>query len=371
MNRLLFIFRDMGTGGAQKIEAFVANYLFDYGYDVIAINMSNTPVTINIREEIPIYDVEYDYIHKQNNILMNTIAKAIYLLRLRKMIKSLQPDLIYAFLSDVVRIASLASKGLSIPLIGSERGDPTRFSKKQFKKYKNAYSNCSAAVFQLDDVKELYNLKSNVIQTVIPNPCIPRCSDSFSINHEKEHVIISAGRLSTQKRFDVLIDAFNLISDKYPEYILQIYGDGPLASDINNLIQNNNSSKIQLMGDVEDVFNENNHAEMFVLSSDYEGIPNVLLEAMGNGIPCISTDCSPGGAKYLLQNGEIGLIAPCGNPHALASCIETYINDKNLREKNAKSALKSLQTFNPQKIGNQWLQLTKIVLEQQRGQKWN
>ena len=361
--KVIFVFRDMGTGGAQKIEAYVANILCKHNYDVYVVNMSSKPCTVNLDEKIPIIDVLYDDVEKQDNKVNKYLEKVCYLLRLRSAILAVKPDLVYAFLSDVVRITVLSLKGTGIPIIGSERGDPNRFTNKQFIAYKKAYSKCAAVVFQLANVKDKYDLSKEIYQVTIPNPCIPRLKNEFSLQRNSEHVIIGAGRLSEQKRFDVLINAFGLIHKQYPEYILRIYGGGPLYEDLQKLINDKHYGNIELIGDVSDVFDSEKHAEMFVLSSDYEGIPNVLLESMGSGIPCISTDCSPGGARFLLKNGEYGLIVPCGDVVALSEAIEMYILNPSIRTKYAEKALESLSNFEPEKIASEWLSVTKVALE--------
>lgn len=353
--RIVFLFRDMGTGGAQKIEAFVANTLFENGYDVIAVNMAKTPCTVNIRPEINIVDLVYDAEGK-NNPAAAALSKATYLLKMRRLLQSFNPDLVCAFLSDVVRIAALALKGTGIPLIGSERGDPYVFTDKQFKRYKKAYEACAGAAFQLENVAKKYDLPKKIKQKVIPNPCIPRKTAYAERTKTPEKVIISAGRLAEQKRFDVLIDAFAIVHARFPEYQLRIYGDGPLWTVLQEQREKTDAKEaIALMGDVPDVFNVAKDAEFFVLSSDFEGIPNVVIEAMSSGMACVATDCSPGGARFLLNDGERGLIVPCGDSAALAEAMMQYIQDPELRRIHEEKGLRAVVDFEPQNIKNMWL----------------
>ncbi len=353
--RIVFLFRDMGTGGAQKIEAFVANALMENGYEVIAVNMASTACSVNIDPQIKIVDLVYNSA-SISNPLFSIIDKVKYLIKMRKLLISLKPDLVCAFLSDVVRIAALALQGSSIPLIGSERGDPFTFTQKQFEKYRKAYMNCKGVIFQLDNVATKYDLPENVKQKVIPNPCIPRKTDYSVRSGDIKPVIISAGRLSEQKRFDVLIRAFEIVYQNHPEYELCIYGDGPLR---NKLEQQANASiansAITFAGNVDDVFNIAKDSAFFVLSSDFEGIPNVLLEAMACGMACVATDCSPGGARYLLEDGQRGLIVPCGNTDALAEAMMTYIAQPELRISHEKKGLRAVENFAPQHIKKMWV----------------
>ncbi|MBO4901530.1 MAG: glycosyltransferase [Lachnospiraceae bacterium] len=361
--KVLFFFSHMGTGGSQKIEAFAANALCRAGYHVHAINMSSDPCTVSLDPSIEITEVSYDHIRECQNPLHAFLKKTLYLKKLRNVIKNCAPDLIVAFLSDITRIVVLASHNLNIPIIGSERADPYQYTDKQLEKYRKAFGQCAAVVFQMPSVKEIYSLSLPSVQKVIPNPCIPRQGGFSQRTRTDSHVIIGAGRLVEQKRFDILIDAFSIVSAKHSEYRLNIYGDGPLRAPLQNQIRSLGlDDSVTLAGDVRDVFFKEKDAEMFVLSSDFEGLPNALIEAMATGIPCIATDCSPGGARFLLQDGSFGLIVPANNAAALAEAIMEYIDSPEIRESKGTAARDSVSEYDPAVIAAQWVDLTEEVL---------
>lgn len=115
---------------------------------------------------------------------------------------------------------------------------------------------------------------------------------------ERENVIVAAGRLAPQKNFSLLIKAFARFNKHHPEYTLRIYGEGELREELTNLTNSLQiAEKVELPGRSVSLLQEMNSAAMFVLTSDYEGMPNVLLEAMCMGMPVISTDCPSGGRK--------------------------------------------------------------------------
>lgn len=360
---VLFLFRNMGTGGAQKIEAFVANALDDDGYEVIAINMSDENISIKLNDSIRIINLNYEEVALCKNKYKQTVYKILYLIKLRKIIKELHSKVLCVFLSDVVRMAVLATKGLNIKIIGSERGDPNSISKTQFNKYRNAYQKCAAVVFQLGLVKDMYNISNGIKQYIIPNPCVPR-QGGFINNYERNSkIIVSAGRLSHQKRFDLLIDAFSLVLKKYSNYKLIIYGNGPEKDNLDKQIKKLNLSNcVKLHKAEKDVFRVCGPVMCFVLSSDFEGIPNVLIEAMASGIPCISTDCSPGGARYLLKNGEYGLIVDKGNSRELANAMIEYIEDYKIRELKALKSKNISSELDPDLIKKMWLNVFKNII---------
>lgn len=359
MKKTLFVFREMGSGGAQKIEAFVANSLDKHGEEVVAINMSNKPITVQLNSSVRVINVPYDEINLVRNRISRTIFKVKYLFKLRSVIKSISPDVVIAFLSDVVRITVLAMSGMNIPIIGSERGDPGVLSVRQYRKYRKAYIKCKGVVFQLPSVKAFYKLPGNIKQAVIPNPCTPRLDSHWTMTFSEDaRVIVSAGRLEKQKRFDLLIDAFKIVSSKYPSYQLVIYGEGSQRKELQRRIEDYHLEKsIKLYGDVSDVFSTENMKDVafFVLSSDYEGIPNVILEAMMSGVPCVATDCTPGGARFLLEDGELGLISPKGDANKLANNMIQYIENIELRIKLANKARVAVDKYSPEIIEGKWV----------------
>ena len=95
-------------------------------------------------------------------------------------------------------------------------------------------------------------------------------------------------------------------------------------------------------------------ASMFVLSSDYEGMPNALMEAMASGLPCVSTDCGGGGARFLVQNGDNGILIPQKDEVALASAMEKILSDESLSAKLGENARKLQETLAPEKIYGEW-----------------
>lgn len=353
--RVGFLFRDMGTGGAQKIQAFVANSLYKNGYDVVAFNMDKKKCTINLDRDIQIVNVLYEPPH---NIFKQLFYKLKYLFQLRRILKKYKIEILCSFLSDVVRISTLALAFSDIKIIGSERGDPTRFPIADFRKYKKSYEKCSAVVFQLANVKNIYSINDSIKQYVIPNPCIPRensfCEHEFC-NTKK---VFSAGRLCSQKRFDLLIEAFEIVHNTIPEAVLEIYGDGPLEEELNNIIIKKGLKNIaKIIKNENNVFKVAINNDIFVLASDYEGIPNVIVEAMASGVPVVSTDCTPGGASFLLNQGECGLIVPRESATELAKAIVELLNNIELQKKYSEKGKEYIQSFSIDVIAKQWIKV--------------
>lgn len=359
--KILFISRGLGIGGAQKILAFVANRCVDAGYDVTIISLTDNEPTLKIRDEIKIDYAGY------NPDIVNPLRKIFYKLsflkKLRKMIRDSKPDLIVTFMADVLRIAVLSSTGLKIPIIGSERANPLRYTKKQYLKYSKAYRKCNAVVFQTQRAASVFDKNIRNKSLVIPNPCIPRLKPIEPYTGIRRKVITAAGRLENQKRFDILISAFSKVVKKHPDYQLHIYGEGDQRGTLQDRIEQLSLNKnVVLKGAVKDVFTEVSNCTAFVLSSDYEGIPNVLIEALSIGIPCISTDCEPGGPRLLFDDGRRGILVPTGDIDSMANAICNYIENPKLANQFGELGKEVNKEFAPDTIAQQWLDTVELVL---------
>ncbi len=147
-----------------------------------------------------------------------------------------------------------------------------------------------------------------------------------------QKTVMAAGRLTYQKGFDMLIDAWIKIHQNYPDWKLIIYGDGDLRDVLQQKIDRNNlSNNIKLFGNVLSLSNYFDKADFFVLSSRYEGLPMVILEAMANRLPCIAFDCQCGPSD-IITNKVDGILVEAGNVDQLSNEIINLIEDENLRQ---------------------------------------
>lgn len=352
MKKVLFVFNSLGLGGSQKIEAFVANTIKNAGFDTSVISLTDVPVGVDLEKDIPIRYVVYS--RKGTNI-SGILSRIAFLSRLRKAVKQEAPDIICVFLADKTRIVTLACSGMNIPIIGSERGAPGRHGSK-LPKYNRAFKKCKYAVFQTETASSYYDLKDDQIK-VIPNPCFLRWGEVDDLKNNA-NTICAAGRLCAQKRFDVLIDAFALVKKKHPEYTLYIYGSGDLQEKLQQQISKLSlENEVVFPGYVQDVFASHGRPDVFVLSSDYEGIPNILMEAMSLGIPCVSTDCEPGGAEMLFDHEKRGLLSPIGDSQKLADNICRVIEDRDLAVSLGSKAQEIKEVYSVRQIQQSWLDL--------------
>ena len=198
---------------------------------------------------------------------------------------------------------------------------------------------------------------------IIPNPVhIPPLQWK---DEETKNIIVSVGRIDIgHKRQDVLVKAYAIVHHQHPEARLKIVGDGNDKERLKNLVSDLGlSENIFFTGQVKDVYSEMIDSKIFVLTSDFEGIPNALLEAMALGLPVISTDCTPGGAAFLIEDNKYGRLVPRGDVEKVAEQIVSLLEDKNARIKLGEAARRHVCEFKEDNIIKQWDEVINKMLE--------
>lgn len=195
---------------------------------------------------------------------------------------------------------------------------------------------------------------------VVPNP-VTLYADSIDDITKERCRIIAVGRLARQKRFDRLIEAFSLISDKYPEWYIDLYGEGELRGTLDNLIKVKGlTGRVNIMNFVQDIYREYKRSQFIVLSSDFEGFGLVITEAMACGIPAVSTDC-PYGPSAIIDEGKTGLLAKM-EIKDLAKKIEWMISHEEERGIMGDNAYKKAAQYRKEMVMPQWEEVyTKLI----------
>lgn len=313
--KILMFIPSMGSGGAERVIATLANELTIRDYKITILTLTSSESFYPLKTKVNIESAGYT-INRKNKLIKN-IDMLYYGLKslvfFRRYILKNQPDIILSFLTHT-NIISLIHHIFNnrIPLIISERADPKERSLMIRIITKYLYQFADVLVCQGSKVTKFFPKKMQHKIKIIPNP-IDKNSIVSEVPTKRRKAIVGIGRLFPQKNFSLLIESFYKIKDEFPEYVLEIYGEGYLREElqekINRLKLNN---RVFLMGKKRNVMKFVYDAELFVLSSDFEGFPNALIEAMANGLPVISTDFSTGIARELINN-ENGIVVPVGD----------------------------------------------------------
>jgi len=288
--------------------------------------------------------------------------------KLRRAIRDSKPGIVVSFL-DVPNVVTLfATRGLGVPVIVSERGNPEldeitpmwRFLRRW------TYPTASALVCQTHPMLQSMLQKINIPGYVIPNPIsLPPGHDSI-VNRRKDdspsHTVIGMGRLTRQKGFDLLLEAFSRVAKAHPDWSLKILGVGPLREQLEAQAEALGiSERVEFAGVFADPFPILRAGDLFVFSSRFEGFGNALAEAMLCGLPVISFDC-PAGPSDIIRHEIDGLLVPAGDVEALASAMDRLMNNPGERERLASRAPEIVSRFSMDKVLTLWDELFRKVL---------
>ena len=162
-------------------------------------------------------------------------------------------------------------------------------------------------------------------------------------------------RLDENKKHSMLIHAFSKIADEYPTVRLIFYGEGELRTKLEMLIAEKGlTDRISMPGNVNDIADRIGKARIFTLTSNTEGMPNSIMEAMALGIPVIATDCPCGGPAALIEQGVNGLLVPVGDAFALADAFRRIFEDREFEQKLRENARRITKTLAPEQVNKQW-----------------
>lgn len=351
MKKAILYIDSMQRGGAQRVMSVLSECLSDRGIYTILVNDI-------IPEE---GKVEYSIDSRVRRVFLDKNRKPgknknlARVIGLRRLVKEENPDVVLSFMGPPNYRMLLATIGMQCRKVVSVRNDPYKEYGTGLKKWmaRFIFRFADGCVFQTEQASQYFPVTVQKKGRIILNPVDPTFFNTTWNGDDK--AILSVGRLYPQKNHALLLKAFAQIHKKYPEYKLKICGKG---SEENSLKQLAMELKIEafvsFMGEVGNVKDELKQSSCFVLSSDYEGLPNALMEAMAVGMPVISTDCPCGGPRMLIKNNENGLLVPCNDVDRLRQALFEIIENEEKRKIFGKCAKEAAAGFCTETIMNQW-----------------
>lgn len=352
--KIFFVITQLGGGGAERVVSLLSEYFAANGHTVAVICTSfNGSRSYRVNDSVEVISL----VNKKENFL----GKAK---KLKKILYKEKPDIVISFLPNSGFLVYLASASKISKIVSSERNSPSDSPSSSILRIlrRFVFKHSDMIVFQSDGAKNYF---SKIIQSkgvVIANPIV---FDRLPVAKPILKRFVSVGRITEQKNYPVLIKAFNLFHSIYPEYTLSIFGRDYSSGAIDKLIKEMKLDSFVFRRDFSDsVWDEVAKSSAYCLSSDFEGMPNALLEASAIGLPVISTDYRPGGAGEIVNHGNNGLLVPAGNVVAYADAMCKIVEDIEGYSHRAlifRDAIR--QKFDISIIGKQWINLFDFLIK--------
>ena len=354
--RIIFVSQPLSTGGAERVVAALSNQLFELGHEIKIIVVDNGDQNTYFTNEA----IEILHIAKPKNPLIDLFYRAYHI---RKILNKYKPDIVLPFTTQKnvsVLLATLCSKH---KVIVSERNNPYLDPRNKLLRIlrKLLYWTSDGFIFQTEDAKAYFSKSIQNRSTVIANPI----NDSLPsiVDEERRKRVVMVNRLDAQKNIKMGIDAFASIISLHPEYSLEIYGKGPLEKELKDYINAKGlNERVILRGFCSDVTDQIRDAEIFLMTSDYEGMSNSLMEALALGLVCVTTDHPTGGARALIKDHENGILYPVRDTEKCLNALREVMESDVLRKVLSDNAIKIRQTNSINVIAEKWIEYIQEII---------
>ncbi len=337
--KILFVINSLGPGGAERVLVRLANLLGERGHQTCILTFKcGEPF-----EPITTRRISLGLSSGRSSLFHTFLSLPRILLGIRRTVRAEAPDCVVSFMDQNNIMTILATRGINVGTIVSERVDPRRSSLADLPFPLNfagsilrklLYRFASKVVVQTSAASSYFSSSGLTNVSVIPNAVkTPPASVNALATPLKRPCIISLSRLVRQKRVDLTIDAFSELALRFPDWSLVIAGDGPLRGALEARAKGGAAAtKISFTGLVEDPYSLLAHADIFVLASDFEGFPGALAEAMSMGLCCVATRC-PFGPEEIITNEEDGILVPLSHKAALVDALAKVMSSAERRQR--------------------------------------
>ncbi len=353
MKRIALFISSLQKGGSERVMANLAEYFHKKGYEVILVTQYKQEDEYDISPEIRRVYSEPEEHELQGGRIHNFLVRFF---TLRKIWKAYKPDIILSFLGKNNLMAIATSMFLSSKVAVSVRGEPTMEYEGKLLQFlaKTMFGMADGVVLQTQQAKLFFPKGVQKKAKILPNPLNPAFLDKCYTG-EREDKIVAVGRLDENKNHAMLIHAFSRIAAEYPKVGLVIYGEGSSRQQLEQLVAEKGlEDRIELPGTITNVAGHIANARIFTLTSNTEGMPNSIMEAMALGLPVVSTDCPCGGPATLIDHEENGMLVPVGDAYALADAFRKILSDSEYADKLSKNAHEITKKLHPNIVNREW-----------------
>lgn len=328
-NKYLFVIPTLSNGGAERVISVLSSELSIIGKDVSVVVYYRCLDEYRVNRKVRIISMCED---KESYSTLKFFGK---IKKLRSILKSEAPDYVIPFMYRVALITAIAALFIRTNVIHSIRINPYVAPASRFNRYirDTLVYQAKCTFVQNEQQRQYFKEKARKKIHVLYNPISDDMFDVVPNYNNGKYVVCSVGRLESQKNFKLLIDSFSFAFPKVSDAVLYIYGEGSCRKELEQYIREKKlQNRVFLKGRTTNIIHVYQNSDLFVLSSDFEGMPNALLEAMACGLPCISTDC-PTGPSDLIESGENGLLVPVHDAKEMSGAMQSmYSNLQNAHQ---------------------------------------
>lgn len=344
----IMFFSGLAIGGAEKVAAILASQfaMKQHQVSVITFTKGNDKRYI-VDDEVEVFCAE-----------VNPKSKIKVLRRwfkIREIVRGIKPDCIINLATGGI-YPLLAARTVRGKLILSERSNPNKSmgGKDKLNKW-ISFRGADAIVFQTEYAKQQYPKEIQKKGVIIPNPLAENLPAVYTGVREKR--VVAVGRMITAKNYPMMFEAFKKFALKYPEYVLEVYGNGPKEQATRDYVEQDDvlRGKVFFKGFVFNVNEEIRKSAMYISSSNHEGLSNSVLEALALGIPTISTDCPAYGAREYIKNNITGILVPVGDAESLYSAMCMMVEQGWLEKDFSTNAESIRKKLDASTIADSWL----------------
>lgn len=358
--RVTLVISSLGGGGAERVLTTLANYWAEAGWAVTIVTVADNAVETEYALD-PRVNVARLSMHKPSTSLRRAAANNLERLRaLRGAIRRSEPDGVIAFITTNNVLTRIATLGLRIPIIVSERVAYRNSSIPRAWRLLRpfTYALSTTIVMQtVDGVVDLPRFLRSKVR-VIPNPVLPGPRKEVASAPGRKK-LAAMGRLAPEKGFDLLLEAFARVAPNQPDWDLAIWGEGSLRDALTEQCDSLGlTDRVSFPGATKSPREKLAESDLFVLSSRREGFPNVLCEAMAAGTPVVSFACRFGPGTIIRDDVD-GLLVPDGDVDALVATLDRAMSDESLRNRLGAEAVSIVDRYSLPNVAAQWETLLK------------
>ncbi len=346
MKKIVFVIPDMPGGGTERVVALLANEYSRQGREVAILLFAGRTLAYPLDEKIEVASVG----EPSGGSLRSRMER---IRRMRDYYRRNRDCRIWSFSVMGAVFSVAATVGMKHSMLISERNDPNRYEHPYIRNF--FYRFADVIVCQTEDAVRCFPKAIRKKSTVIPNPVDIGQIEPYEGVREKR--VVAVGRLEPQKNHSLLLRAFSRFAGEHPEYILELYGQGEQRERLIGLAKELGiEEKVSFCGFSSRVREDIRKAAMFVLSSDYEGISNSMLEAMALGVPVIATDCPIGGSHTYIKDGVNGILVPVGEEEPMVRAMCRLAEDDGLGRRIGARAASLREQLRTERIAKRFLE---------------